>query len=118
MTARIAARNRNCINMKVGQFFMSPPGQIRMSLDTSLLWCQLGLLVAVRCAVHEGMVRAVRVERPKRLDFNSFRNCQRIFKFNTQVSDRAVNLRMPQQKLNGAQVARLLINLGDLRASH
>jgi hypothetical protein len=32
--ARCDARNRNCINMKVGQFFMSPPGQIRMSLDT------------------------------------------------------------------------------------
>jgi hypothetical protein len=66
----------------------------------------------------QGPQWAVRVERPKRSDFDSFRNCQRIFKFNTQVSDRAVHLRMPQQKLNGAQVACLLINLGDLRASH
>jgi hypothetical protein len=51
---------------------------------------------------------AVRHERPKHLGFNSFRNCQRIFKFDTQVSYRAVHLRMPQQKLDGAQVARLL----------
>jgi hypothetical protein len=36
------------------------------------------------------------IERPKHLDFNSFRHCQRIFKFNTQVSYRAVHLRMPQ----------------------
>ena len=62
--------------------------------------------------------RAVRVERPNLLYFNSFRNCQRIFKFNAQIPDRAVHLRMPQQKLNGAQVARFLIDLGDLRASH
>ncbi|WP_368484387.1 ATP-binding protein [Pseudooceanicola sp. HF7] len=26
--------NNNCIKMKMGQFFMSPPGQIRVPLDT------------------------------------------------------------------------------------
>jgi len=31
--ARCDARNNTCINLKVGQFFMSPQGQIRMSLD-------------------------------------------------------------------------------------
>ena len=66
----------------------------------------------------EGLLRAVLVERPKYLYFNSLCYCQRIFKFNAQVTNCAVHLRMPQQQLNGTQVARFLIDLGDLRASH
>ena len=47
--ARCDARNRNCINMKVGQFFMSPPGQIRMSLDKrDLAIRSLDMAVALR----------------------------------------------------------------------
>jgi hypothetical protein len=60
----------------------------------------------IRCGHHE------------RLDFDSFRNSQHFFKFNTQKPDSTVHLRMPQQKLNSAQDARLLINLGNLCASH
>ena len=62
--------------------------------------------------------RAARVERPKRLDFNGFRNRQGVFKFNAQIPNGAVHLRMSQQELNSTQVARLLVNLGDLRSPH
>lgn len=77
-----------------------------------------GLRPAVRCAVHEGPVWAVPYERPKGLDFNGFRNCQGVFKFNAKISHRAVHLGVTQQKLNSTQVARLLVDLCDLRPSH
>jgi hypothetical protein len=51
-------------------------------------------------------VWAVRIERPKRLKFNGFCNCQRIFKFDPQLTISAVHLRMSQQQLNGTQAAR------------
>jgi hypothetical protein len=69
-------------------------------------------------SVREWPVWAVLVARPKRSDFDGFSNNQSVFKFDTQVSDGAVHLCMPQQELNGAQVACLLVNLGDLRAPH
>jgi hypothetical protein len=43
---------------------------------------RLGLRPVICCAWHERHLGAVRVERPKLLYFNSFRYCQRIFKFN------------------------------------
>lgn len=55
---------------------------------------------------------------PFRLYFNSFRDCQGIFQFHSKVSDGAIHLGVSQQKLNGTQVARLLIDLSDLCASH
>ena len=38
------------------------------------------------------------------LDFDSFGDGQRIFKFNSEVSDRAVHLGVTEEKLNGAEV--------------
>ena len=61
---------------------------------------------------------AVPSERPKGLDFNGFHNCQGVFKFNAKISHRAVHLGVTQQKLNSTQVARLLVDLCDLRPSH
>ena len=61
---------------------------------------------------------AVPYERPKGLDFNGFRNCQGVLKFNAKISHRAVHLGVTQQKLNSTQVARLLVDLCDLRPSH
>ena len=61
---------------------------------------------------------AVPYERPKGLDFNGFHNCQGVFKFNAKISHRAVHLGVTQQKLNSTQVARLLVDLCDLRPSH
>lgn len=45
-------------------------------------------------ACDERPLWAVLVERPKGLYFNGFRDCQCIFKFNTQITNRAVHLRM------------------------
>ena len=61
---------------------------------------------------------AVPYERPKGLDFNGFHNCQGVFKFNAKTSHCAVHLGVTQQQLNGTQIARLLVNLGDFRPSH
>jgi len=79
-----------------------------------------GLATLHRSALDRGEWRlwAARVERPKLLDFNRFSDSQSIFKLDTQVSYGTVHLCMSQQELNGAQVARLLVNLGDLRAPH
>ena len=52
--------------------------------------------------------------RPKSLDFYGFRNCKRILKLDTGVSDGAVHFCMSQQQLNSAQVARLFVNLRNL----
>ena len=42
----------------------------------------------------ERQLWAVRVERPNRLHFNSFCNCQSIFEFHTQIPDSAIHLGM------------------------
>ena len=79
---------------------------------------QIGLSAGIRCGSHEGPDWAVHVARPIRLYFNSFCDCQGVFEFNAKIPHCTVHLGVTQQKLNGTQVARLLINLGDLCASH
>ena len=51
------------------------------------------------------------------LDFYFLSNAESVFKLDTEISDGAVNFRMPEQKLHRAQVACLAINLRSLRPS-
>ena len=52
------------------------------------------------------------------LNLSGFRDGQGILKFNTQVADCAVHLGVAEKELNGAQVAGLLVDLGDLCTPH
>lgn len=52
------------------------------------------------------------------LHIDPFRQGQRIVQVDPKIANSAVHLGMPEQKLNSAQVACLLVNLGNLRASH
>ena len=45
-------------------------------------------------------------------DINLFRYCQRIIDLAAQIPDRAFDLRMPEQKLNGPEISRAPINQG------
>ena len=49
--------------------------------------------------------------RPLWLDFNSFRDCQDIFKLNSEIPNGAVHLGLPKQELNRAQIAGLAVNV-------
>lgn len=51
-------------------------------------------------------------------DVNSFSDGQRIFQFNAQVSHSAIDLRVAQQKLDGAKVARLAENFRCFSSAH
>jgi len=50
-------------------------------------------------------------------DINLFRYCQGVIDFDAEIPDRAFDLGMPEQKLDGPQVARLPIDQGGLSAS-
>lgn len=56
--------------------------------------------------------------RPRRLDFNSFGDDQRIFKLDAEVSDSPLHLGMSQPELDRPQVAWFLVDLRDLGAPH
>src|SRR3989338_2810320 len=49
---------------------------------------------------------------------DSFRQGQRVVQVDSKIANSAVHLGMPKQKLNSAQVACLLVNLGNLGAPH
>ncbi len=55
-------------------------------------------------------LRAVLDGRPRRLDCNGFCSYQRVFEFDAQIPNSAVRLCIYELELNGAQVARLLVN--------
>ena len=48
---------------------------------------------------------------PCYLDLHAFGNGKRIFKIDTQISNCTIHLGVPEQQLNGSEVARLLVNL-------
>jgi hypothetical protein len=50
-------------------------------------------------------------------DINLFRYGQGVIDLNAEIPDRALDLGMPEQKLDGPQVARLSIDQGGLCAS-
>src|SRR3990167_10909956 len=52
------------------------------------------------------------------LQIDSFRQGQRVVQVDSKIANSAVHLGMPKQKLNSAQVACLLVNLGNLGAPH
>jgi len=49
-------------------------------------------------------------------DFNAFSDAQRIFGFDTEVSNRAVHFGMPEQELNRTQVTGLRVDQSGLSA--
>lgn len=52
------------------------------------------------------------------LQVDPFRQGQRIIQINAEITHRAVHLGMAEQQLDCAQVAGLLVNLGNLGAPH
>lgn len=56
--------------------------------------------------------------RPPVLNFHVLRNCERVLKIDTKVSDRTVHLGVTEQKLNCTEIAGFLIDLRDLGAPH
>jgi hypothetical protein len=50
-------------------------------------------------------------------DINLFRYCQGIVHFDAQISDRAFDLGVAKQKLDGPEIAGAPVNQGSLRAS-
>jgi hypothetical protein len=46
-----------------------------------------------------------------------FRYCHGIINFDAEISDRAFDLGMPEQKLNGPQIASPSVDQGSFRAS-
>lgn len=66
------------------------------------------------CACSEWRLWAASADGPKLLNFNDLGDCERIFKFDAQVSDFAVHLGLSKQKPNRPQAAGLLVNLGYL----
>lgn len=55
---------------------------------------------------------------PMRLDFYTFGDRQGVLQIDTQISNGTVHLGVPQQQLNGTQVASLLVNLRDFGSAH
>lgn len=66
----------------------------------------------------ESPIRAASAGRPVVSDFNSFGDREYIFKLDTEVSYRTVHLGMTEQELNGAQIASLSVDLGNLGSAH
>jgi hypothetical protein len=52
------------------------------------------------------------------LEFDLLRDAQRVVDLDAEITNRAFQLRMPEQQLNGSQVARLLVNLCYLGSPH
>ena len=50
-------------------------------------------------------------------DINLFRYGQGVIHFDAQISDRAFDLRMPEQKLDGPEIASSPVDKGSFRAS-
>lgn len=71
---------------------------------------------AGRC--DQRLVRATHEGGPVKLDFDSFRDGQRVLKLYAKIPHSAVHFGVPEQELNGAEVARLFVDLGDFCASH
>ena len=54
----------------------------------------------------------------KFLDVDLLRHAQRVFEFDPQITDCAIDLGMAKQKLDGPQVARFTLDFSYLRAAH
>ena len=54
----------------------------------------------------------VNVEEPRLSDLGAFRQSKRVLDVDAEVPDRALNLRVPEQDLNGAKISGLLVDDG------
>ena len=50
-------------------------------------------------------------------DVNLFRYCQGVIDLDAEIPDRAFDLGMPEQELDGPEIARAPVNQGSFRAS-
>lgn len=90
-----------------------PDAMLQVTRTAATLKLRIG-----RSQCCESPVWAVRVERPRSSNFNGFCYGQCVFKFNAEIANSAIHLRMPQVELDSTQVARFLVDLGDLRSPH
>ena len=114
-------RTRPCQNLAdaiciMGNFLFAVPAMAKSlraarTSATGKLHCGTGFW-------SQGLLWAVHVERPRFLYFNGFCYGQCVFKFNAEIANGAIHLRMPQEELDSTQVARFLIDLGDLSSPH
>ncbi len=83
------------------------------------LWrVRFGLDPDLRSGGSQCRLWAARVGRPVDSDLDRFHNCERVFDFNAEIAHRAVHLRVARQKLDGAQVTGLAVDLCDLGPTH
>jgi hypothetical protein len=109
-------------------YFLRAHGQLTTRPRSSLARCRTAgfrgacrRLRARQWAVrsrHRGPLFA----RPRRRLFSSqldlLGNAERVADFDAEVADSALELRMPEEQLDGSQVARLLVDLRRLRPTH
>ena len=67
--------------------------------------CGHGLGADLRGNMHERQLWVVHDGRPKSSDFHSFRDCECVLQFDTEVHDRGVHFGMAKQELDCAQDA-------------
>ena len=100
-----AALSADC---KFGQTLMLRPQRMSGLTGRNAAWPM----------VSQWPVWAVSEDGPAKLYFDSFCDGQRVLKFDAQISNRTVHLRMSKKQLDGAKVASLLVDLGYFSASH